>query len=109
MIEYKSIKAYKKEPILKQCDICNSKYSCDSDSDPHEQMESHCFVHIDFIGGYASEFGDEMHVKLDMCQKCFIDKVGEFCYVKQTGYSNDGISDDWKRYDKFGSAIKKIT
>ena len=54
---------------------------CKTEFDPkynEDQMEIQEFVRINTVGGYNSVFGDGREIKLDMCQKCFKEKLGEF-------------------------------
>lgn len=62
--------------ITIQCDLCGNSYREErSHEDAFEVQE---FLHIDFVGGYSSVFGDGTHVKLDICQKCLKGLIGDF-------------------------------
>ena len=54
------------------CDVCKRNIPLD------DIMEIQEMVHIEFIGGYGSVFGDGDQVTLDMCQHCFKEKLGGF-------------------------------
>lgn len=55
---------------VKICDVCNME--CGKDDYANWQE----FHHIRFTGGYGSYFGDRIEVKLDICDKCFKDILG---------------------------------
>lgn len=50
------------------CDACGTKYKNDMSSQDIFQIQE--FLHIDFVGGYGSVFGDGTHVECDICQTC---------------------------------------
>ena len=60
----------KKTIISKVCDKCGKEYDS-----PFEMKE---FLHINFIGGYGSIFGDGNSVKCDICQHCLHDMIKHF-------------------------------
>ena len=45
--------------------------------------------HISFYGGYGSVFGDMNKVELDICDKCFDKKLGEFVRINDFKDSED--------------------
>jgi len=65
MIEYNDVSTIKKVPFTFTCDKCGKKYKYGVDD-----FEMQEFRHINFIGGYASVFGDETEVNYDVCQHC---------------------------------------
>ena len=54
-----------------KCCVCEKVYNED---DVFELQE---FLHIAFIGGYGSVFGDMSRVEGSVCQHCLKDKLGE--------------------------------
>jgi hypothetical protein len=66
----------KEGTIAIQCDRCKKRYE--------DEMEIQEFVHIDFIGGYSSVFGDGHSVAADICQYCIKEIAGDFLYVSST-------------------------
>ena len=59
------------------CDICKTEYKHTDSYD----MEIQEFLHIDFIGGYSSIFGDGSFVRGNICQQCLQKKLGEFLRI----------------------------
>jgi len=55
------------------CDVCKKEYT--------DSMETQEFLHYADTGGYASVFGDMNVLKLDMCQHCVKDILGEYLQV----------------------------
>lgn len=45
-----------------KCDICKREFT--------DLMETQEFLRINFVGGFASVFGDMTKVKCDICQHC---------------------------------------
>ncbi|MCK5023832.1 MAG: hypothetical protein KAS04_06660 [Candidatus Aenigmarchaeota archaeon] len=37
------------------------------------------WLYIDFVGGYASIFGDFTKVQAEICQECLLEIIGGFC------------------------------
>ena len=58
------------------CDICQKEYICKKD---WEEVQE--FVRINTLAGYGSVFGDGSTVKIDICQRCFDDKLGEYLRI----------------------------
>lgn len=42
------------------------------------QLEVEEFIRIDHTGGYMSIFGDMLRIRIDLCQRCFKEKLGEY-------------------------------
>ena len=59
----------------KTCDVCGKKYIPD-DLDFQE------FFHIGFSCGYGSIFEDGKVVRIDICQHCFKERLGNFIRVE---------------------------
>jgi hypothetical protein len=55
------------------CDKCGIIYSASDDLEIQE------FLHIDFVGGYNSVFGDMIKVHCDICQHCLKEMIGDIC------------------------------
>ena len=56
--------------------VCNK---CKKELDPlNDMMEYQEMLHIDFIGGFESVFGDENHLSADFCQNCVKEILGEY-------------------------------
>jgi antitoxin CcdA len=62
------------------CDVCGKRYA----NYGNTIFEVQEFHHINFVGGYGSVFGDEAHVRCDICQHCLRTMIGPFF---QTGDS----------------------
>ena len=73
MTRYKEVVKTVSEPVGYTCDICGTTYYID-----HDIFEVQEFHHLSFIGGYKSIFGDEAHVKCDICQHCLKEVLGGF-------------------------------
>ena len=72
MKNYKDVQKSVPELVSLTCDVCGTVYS--------DLMEMQEFQSIDFVGGYASVFGDSVQVQCDICQYCLHDMVHN--YVK---------------------------
>jgi antitoxin CcdA len=57
------------------CDRCKKVYEMDTCQEIQE------FLHINFVGGYSSVFGDEATVSADICQHCLKELIGSFCII----------------------------
>lgn len=68
MIQYQEVQSL--APLSMKCDVCGKEYDVEDDV-----METQEFHHIDFIGGYASVFGDENHIQCDICQRCLLKMI----------------------------------
>lgn len=78
-------KKVKKEMIIEKCvsyicDKCGKEYLCDGGSEM-DILEIEEFLHIDFIGGYGSVFGDGSRVSADICQHCLREMIKDFATV----------------------------
>ena len=69
MIEYTKVVKEVQAPTRKVCDVCGTGYATDD-------LECEEFLHIDFVGGYDSIFGDESRVRCDLCQRCLQKLLG---------------------------------
>jgi len=78
VIKYKTEKVEQKitESII--CDRCGREYDTDT------FLEAQEFLHIDFVGGYGSIFGDGSHIRCDLCQHCLMDLIQDF--YREEGY-----------------------
>ena len=65
MRKYKKIKYVEQVCVSITCDACQTIFE---EQDDDEVQAFHC---IDFYGGNSSVFGDDSHVKVDICQYCF--------------------------------------
>jgi hypothetical protein len=61
-----------------KCDRCGKDVTCD---DNYEHQEA---LHINFVGGYGSVFGDGTKVECDLCQNCLQDLIKDFCRITST-------------------------
>ena len=73
MINYKEEKITETKKILKSitCDKCGEDYT--------DTLEVQEFHRIQFVGGYASVFGDETKIEADICQHCLYKYIENFC------------------------------
>lgn len=76
MVEREIINEKREWIVKKKCDRCHLESGRD---DPFEFQE---FVHIDFIGGYGSIFGDESWVQGDFCQHCIKELLGSYLRIE---------------------------
>ena len=60
-------------PTKVECDRCHKIYE--------DEMELQEFHHIYFEGGYGSVFGDTNRVECDLCQRCLLQLVGNYCRI----------------------------
>jgi len=65
---------------LYTCDRCNKKIICDEDIFEEQEM-----LHLNFVGGYESVFGDGTHVSGDFCQNCVKELLGPFLKCRYEG------------------------
>ena len=85
------MKKYKKEQreveVVESivCDVCKKEFSYAKDKNEYI-LEMQEFQHIAFIGGFGSVFGDGASVRLDICQHCLKDKLGEYFVVAEENY-----------------------
>jgi len=66
-----------------KCSVCKKEYT--------DIMELQEFSTIEFEGGYASVFGDGAVGRLDICQHCLKERLGEFV--------------EWQEYDENGDPV----
>lgn len=71
----------KKDSVL-VCDKCKKEYNYDTESEM-DLFEIQEFLHIDFIGGFFSVFGDGLRIKADICQYCLYEMIKDFVTVSQ--------------------------
>ena len=64
-----------------ECDVCHNIYT-PLKGDPTQEMEMEEFLHIHFVGGYQSIFGDGNQVDCDICQHCLKSLLGEYLRVE---------------------------
>lgn len=83
MINYrKEIVTEEKEIVTSvTCDICGKVFDYSDNTD--EVFEIQEFVHINFIGGYGSVFGDGDHVRCDICQNCLKERLGSYLRIEE--------------------------
>ena len=74
MKEYKETTAHEITAVT--CDICGKRFDA--------IMDLQEFLHINFVGGFTSVFGDMIQVRCDICQDCLKVKLGE--YMKYEDY-----------------------
>jgi hypothetical protein len=55
------------------CDVCGKEFNFEDDIFETQEM-----VHINFTGGYGSIFGDGDTMRLDICQHCLKEKLGNY-------------------------------
>jgi hypothetical protein len=81
MIKYKTVRKSSSVKDSVVCDLCGKEYSYDMSLGKTEWAEANEFVHIHYVGGYGSIFGDgdlgdkEGVVDVDICQHCFKKKI----------------------------------
>jgi hypothetical protein len=51
------------------CDKCGKEYDVD------DVLELQEFLHINFVGGYGSVFGDGYRIECDICQYCLKEMI----------------------------------
>ena len=64
MIEVRSVKKKVNEVTAVSCSVCKKRYPVDDESAGMELQEFH---YINFVGGYASIFGDGAHMMGEIC------------------------------------------
>jgi len=67
------------ETVSVTCDICNKTYQFDKQSNDIFEIQE--FTHISFTGGYGSIFGDGDEIRLDICQHCLQEKLGQYLRI----------------------------
>ena len=82
MIKYEEVPALAKSLIV--CDVCGKEFDVDSnDLEAQEFLRIVAQFLIEFIGGYASVFGDESHIQCDICQHCLLKMIKD--YMRRIG------------------------
>ena len=76
MINKKKVITEETESI--ECDVCHQTYGCKD-----EMFEIQEFLHIDFVGGYQSTFGDMSRVQCDICQYCLERLLGKYLRIEE--------------------------
>ena len=68
--------------VIKHVDILE-KYTCDCCAMQifHDDLEEREMLHINYIGGYASIFGDGAEINLDLCQHCAKIRLGDILKI----------------------------
>lgn len=74
MITYKEKTEIVKETEKIICDVCKKEFLYNNEN----IMEIQEFHHINFRGGFESVFGDDVEVRLDICQHCLKEKLGQY-------------------------------
>ena len=60
------------------CDRCKKSVSAEN-INIEQSIVIHEALHINFVGGYSSIFGDGIRVECDLCQECFYDFIIDIC------------------------------
>ena len=58
------------------CDMCKKEFR--EDTTPDDIFEVQEMLHVDFVGGYDSTFGDGRRIKFDLCQHCLLIVIETF-------------------------------
>lgn len=72
--------------VAVQCDKCKKEFLIRDGNDESVEediYEIQEFHFIDFIGGYASVFGDGNNVKCDLCQKCLYKLISRYMRIER--------------------------
>lgn len=72
MIKYKTYTEEIERPVSVTCNRCKKEYGFEAD-----WIETQEFHTINFVGGYASVFGDGAEVLLHICQHCLMVLIGD--------------------------------
>lgn len=83
MITYRLVNQPMNEIDTITCDVCGKLIDDD--------MQVQEAYWLDFVGGYASVFGDGAHIRCDICQHCLKKLIGPYCYY--------GTEDGWKKLE----------
>ena len=67
------------------CDVCKKEFCLDTDDEQFDMdfLEIQEFVNITHRCGYGSVFGDEDTIKINICQHCLKEKLGEFIRIEE--------------------------
>ena len=60
------------------CDRCGKSVNAEN-IDIEQSIVYHEALHINFVGGYSSIFGDGIKVECDLCQECLYDLIKDIC------------------------------
>ena len=74
-------KTTRKRAVTEVTHIVCDKCGREMDIEMQDDLEFQESVHIEFVGGYSSVFGDGAHCKLDLCQHCLNEVVGEYIRI----------------------------
>jgi len=77
MKKYKTVQLPVEQLETMTCDVCKKDFDVVKDI-----LEVQEFTYIHFRGGYDSVFGDSVEVKLDICQHCLKEKLGEYVRIE---------------------------
>lgn len=81
MIETDRITVEAEYPTSYICDVCKKEYPLKEDgSHSYEWGE---FVHLSFIVGFMSVFGDGNQVDIDICQYCLHDLIKPYARITE--------------------------
>jgi hypothetical protein len=78
MIKTKKVSVQVEQPTEIECDKCHTVYDV---SDYFEVQE---FLHINFVGGFSSIFGDGNKVECDICQHCLATMISGLYRITPT-------------------------
>jgi hypothetical protein len=73
MKTYKNIQVIRKDIVSMTCDKCGK-----TDIVEKDYMDLQEWLHIHFVGGYDSVFGDGDEYECDFCQQCTKELVGQY-------------------------------
>lgn len=77
MIEhYEEVKVVQLPSVI-TCDVCGKRFSLEDNEFEFQEIYS-----ISFTGGYGSIFGDGTHIGCEICQRCLMSLIGDFCYYE---------------------------
>ena len=91
------MKIFKKKEVTRKvitaivCDRCGKSYKAEEEEYNEDILEIQEFLHIDFVGGYNSVFGDMNHVKADICQHCLKPLIESFARINSEDYRDNAV------------------
>jgi ribosomal protein S17E len=91
MKQTKIIQKEVEEVIKITCDVCKKSYDTNKDTSD-DFLEIQEFHHINFIGGYASVFGDGDKIECDICQNCLKKMIDGYYRVVDSGRFFDVVA-----------------
>lgn len=62
------------------CDVCGREIARDDYNEIQEVLS------VERYGGFGSVFGDGVLIRLDMCQHCMKEKLGEFIRIEDNEF-----------------------